>query len=180
MTREEIEETDAGVLLDLNGKKNLLVTFGGVQQGIGVPVFEFFNSISEIDCDKIFLRDFKQAWYQKGIDSTTNNPQKIVEYLKKTISENNYEKVTFIGNSMGGYAAILFGSILNVDKVVSFAPQSYLDIWNRLRNKEIRWLKKIIKIYFYPKKRKNILILKNIWQNKKIIKLKLIFTILQA
>lgn len=48
MKREEIENTNKGILIDFNGRKNLLVLFGGIHQGLGMPVFEFFNSISDI------------------------------------------------------------------------------------------------------------------------------------
>ena len=153
MIRDDIEKTNKGKLEEINGQSNLLVSFGGVNQGLGMPVFEFFNSISDIHCDKIYLRDFQQAWYQKGVDSEIDNLDKVVEYLNNIISKNNYDKVCFLGNSMGGYAAILFGIILNVDSVISFAPQSFIDISNRLRNFDARWMKKISKIYFYKGKR---------------------------
>lgn len=68
MEKNKIENTKIGKLEEFNGNKNLLVSFGGIAQGLGMPVFEFFNSISDIPCDKIFLRDFHQAWYQKGVD----------------------------------------------------------------------------------------------------------------
>ena len=154
MKREEIEQTTKGVLTDFRGSKNLLVSFGGIKQCLGMPVFEFFNSISDIDCDKVFIRDFKQAWYQKGVDEQLDTSGKIVEYLKKILSENNYNNVCFLGNSMGGYAAILFGSILNVDKVIAFSPQSYIDCWNRLKNLEKRWTKQMLRIYLYKGKNK--------------------------
>ena len=40
---------------------------------------------------------------------------------------------------MGGYAALLFGNILKVDKVLSFAPQTFIDKTNRLINCDFRW-----------------------------------------
>ena len=154
MTREEIEKTKKGNLVDLNGHKNLLVSFGGIQQGLGMPVFEFFNSISDIPCDKIFLRDFHQVWYQKGVDSELDHIDKLIARLKEIISQNNYDKICFIGNSMGGYAAILFGTILNIDTVISFAPQSYIDRFNRLISYDIRWKNEISKVHSNKDKRK--------------------------
>ena len=43
MDRAEIENKENGILEDLNGYKNLLISFGGIRQGLGIPVFEFFN-----------------------------------------------------------------------------------------------------------------------------------------
>lgn len=147
MTREEIEKTNRGKLTDLKGHKQLLVSFGGIQQALGIPVFEFFNSISDIPCDKVFLRDFHQQWYQKGVDSELDNIDKVIDYLKEIITQNDYNKVCFLGNSMGGYAAILFGSILNVDTVIAFAPQSFIDRFNRLINSDKRWDKQISQVH---------------------------------
>ncbi|MCD4729746.1 MAG: hypothetical protein K8R74_04035 [Bacteroidales bacterium] len=146
ITRQEIENTETGIMVDLNCKNNLLVSFGGVKQGIGTPIFEFFNSLSELDCDKIFLRDFKQAWYQKGVDDDIDNIEKVKDFLEKLITEKGYKKICFLGNSMGGYAAILFGSILNVDKVLSFAPQSFIDKRHRLFYRDNRWQNQIANI----------------------------------
>lgn len=66
--KEKLENTKSGRLEDFKGNKNLFVSFGSIMQGLGMPVFEFFNSISDITCDKVFLRDFHLAWYQKGVD----------------------------------------------------------------------------------------------------------------
>ena len=45
MNRIEIENTKTSILSEINNNKQLLVSFGGIQQGLGIPVFEFFNSI---------------------------------------------------------------------------------------------------------------------------------------
>lgn len=79
--------------------------------------------------------------------------EKIIEYLKQIITQNEYEKVCFLGNSMGGYGAILFGNILEVDRVLSFAPQSFINKWNRLINRDNRWKKQIENIYSFDNKR---------------------------
>lgn len=160
MKRSEIEKTDKGNLIHFEGNKNLLVSFGGIQQGLGVPVFEFFNSISDVPCDKIFLRDFHQAWYQKGVDAELDHVDKLIAYLREKITDNQYDKVCFIGNSMGGYAALLFGSILNVDCVIAFAPQTFVDMFNRLINRDFRWQRQIFKMYGFKRKRKEFFDLK--------------------
>lgn len=154
MNREEIENTKNGRLESFQGAKHLLVSFGGIQAGLGIPVFEFFNSIADISCDKIFLRDFEQAWYQIGVDNELNSFEKVANYLKETIRKNKYDKVCFMGNSMGGYAAILFGSYLSVDQVISFAPQTFIDKWKRRLYKDGRWSEQINRIHASPSKNK--------------------------
>jgi esterase/lipase len=51
-------------------------------------------------------------------------------YLEGIIKINKYDNICFIGNSMGGYAAILFGTLLNIDNIISFAPQTFIDKFN--------------------------------------------------
>ena len=72
-----------------------------------------------------------------------------MSYLKNEIK--NYKNVIFIGSSSGGYAAILFGSLLNVTSVLAFIPQTILR--NTNRDEKYRDLNKIInettKYYVY-------------------------------
>jgi len=150
LKREEIETTRKGLLVEINNKKHLLVSFGGIRQGLGIPVFEFFNSLVTMDCDKIFFRDYEQAWYHKGVDSEIDSIDKILIFLKKIIKEEEYKKVCFLGNSMGGFAAILFGSILNVDKIIAFAPQIFIDKKNRFFKADSRWKEQIVNLYNSP------------------------------
>ena len=85
MNSKKLKENNKGILEENNKSKNLLVTFGGINSGLSMPVFEFYNSIKEIHCDKIFIRDLFQAWYQFGCDSEFDSKQKILEYLKNKI-----------------------------------------------------------------------------------------------
>jgi esterase/lipase len=145
MNKTDINNQD-GIFEDYSNNNFLLVAFGGIRQGLGIPVFEFFNSLRDIPCDKIFFRDFNQSWYQNGVDERLNSVEKIVYHLKTVIEDKKYKKVCFIGNSMGGYGAILFGTLLNVDKIYAFAPQSFIDKKNRLINLDFRWKKQISQI----------------------------------
>ena len=60
-----------------------------------------------------------------------------------------------MGNSAGGYAAILFGLLLKVDKVVAFSPQTFFGPFKNLINRDFRWAKQQLKIYQKTKKPKS-------------------------
>lgn len=109
-----------------NGKsKTLMVSFGGCALSFGgIPRFEFMNTldIHFPDFDRYFLIDKDGKWYHNGIEGISKNIDETLQYLRR-ISE-NYDSVFFMGTSAGGYAAILFGSLLNVKTVLVFIPQT--------------------------------------------------------
>ena len=90
--------------------------FGGIQR------FEFINFLSKHfeNVDKHFYVDKFANTYHEGIDGISKTIDETVEYLKGDIEK--YKNVIFIGVSAGGYAAILFGSLLNINSVLAFIP----------------------------------------------------------
>lgn len=115
----------------ISGKTNLIICFGGMALRFGgILPFEFLNYMSQTyggQCDLVFFIDIDQCWYHKGIKNITNNIDETIEYINDIVQNGNYKKVIFMGNSAGGYGAILFGSICNnVDYVISFIPQTIL------------------------------------------------------
>jgi len=110
----------------LNGNKILIVSFGGyAKQMGGILPFEFLNYLKIFpDTDKLFYIDIFNSSYHKGIKDISKNIPSTVDYLRSKIQ--GYTKVLFIGNSGGGYAAILFGSLLNVHSVLAFVPPTIL------------------------------------------------------
>ena len=150
---------ERGVLEDIQSSDNLLVTFGGILQGFGMPIFEFQNSIKNLETDKIFIRDFHQSWYHEGVDDSIDSLNKLSRYLKNIIEQGNYKNITFLGNSMGGYAAIYFGVQLNVSTIISFSPQTFRSNWLRYRHSDKRWQKQIKKTQrsrYYGRETKNL------------------------
>lgn len=141
--------------LEENNSNKLLVTFGGIKQGMGMPVYEFYNSLKDLKCDKLYLKDLEQVWYHKGINHDVNSILKLKEFLSDLINRKQYENVVFIGNSMGGYGAILFGVLLNVNSVIAFSPQTFIGRAMRFWNKDHRWANEISKTYTINRKQKS-------------------------
>ena len=88
--------------------------------------FEFVNFLEKNynDYDRYLYLDKYNKWYHKGIDRISTYVNETLTYLKEII--NNYEEMIFIGSSAGGYADILFGSLLNVNKIIAFKPQTII------------------------------------------------------
>lgn len=117
-------------LIQLNANNKLIVCFGGMALLMGgIPPFEFVNYLSSIyknEYDLIFYIDKFQCCYHKGIKDITNNIDETVIYLNDKIKCGNYNKIIFMGVSAGGYAAILFGSLCNINNIVAFIPPTIL------------------------------------------------------
>jgi pimeloyl-ACP methyl ester carboxylesterase len=152
------------VLLIKEPKSSLIVVaFGGINSQMGMPIFEFFNIMNSIPCTKIFVKDIKQAWYLLGIEGTydiNSTVNKLSEILESLDYRN--KRVVFLGNSSGGYAAILFGLLLKIDKVIAFSPQTFFGPFKNTINRDFRWAKQQFKIYQKQKNPKYFLDLKKL------------------
>lgn len=103
-----------------------LFAFGGMTHGLSMPPKEFFKSLVHNNINIIFVKDFKQCWYQKGLLGKTTDIESSIEYLKNIIPKTT-EKLIAIGASAGGYAAIRYGIALNADRIMAFSPQTLID-----------------------------------------------------
>jgi hypothetical protein len=115
--------------LEINNlnKDLLIISFGGCALKLGgILPFECLKSLTIWfpTADLRFIIDKNHAYYHKGIDGISTTISETKEFLEKI--SNGYKKVIFIGTSAGGYAAILFGSLLNISHVISFIPQTIL------------------------------------------------------
>ncbi len=81
----------------------------------------------------IYLRDVFKQWYLKGINRDIDSTEKLCEWLRE---ETKGMKVYTVGSSAGGYAAVLFGSLLEADKVVAFNPQFEMESLLQRSNEE--------------------------------------------
>ena len=108
----------------------LIICFSGQGQGYGnLPRYEFVNFLNKYypHVTKQYYLDKTCKWYHSGINQETQNIIESIDFLKNQIKNYTKHKVIFIGSSSGGYAAILFGSLLNVDTVIAFRPQTIIN-----------------------------------------------------
>ncbi len=106
----------------------LVVSFGGRGKAFGkMSPFEFVKTFERIlpDTNQLFLVDNHDSWYHNGVSGETEDIDSTVSFLQQKIQ--GYNEVVFLGNSSGGYASILFGSVLEVNKVIAITPQTILD-----------------------------------------------------
>lgn len=136
----ELGDQSSSVVADMGGdSRTLLIAFGGLQGRLAMPAFEFFNSTRGIPVKRVFVRDLRQAWYHRGLSGEEATLMDVVDSLRELIARSEVERLVVIGNSAGGYAALVFGTLLGADTVVCFSPQTVLDleVWREM--KDARW-----------------------------------------
>jgi len=143
--RRDIEEENATVVTDIGEDRSVLqVAFGGLAQGMGMPPFEFYNLTSSFPTSKVYVRDLGQSWYHGTLPGVGRGIRDLRDYLQGLLDEHQPNRTVFFGNSMGGYAAMLFGHLLGIDAVVAFSPQTFIDWKNRWYHGDHRWWREVI------------------------------------
>ena len=145
---KSIENPQLPIAIDFSSKnRSLLIAFGGIAGKMGVTPFEFFNMSRGFNVNRIYVRDLAQVWYHVGLPGIADDIDGVVSFLREKISQSHVNKVILVGNSMGGYAAILFGILLDADIVHAFSPQTFIDRRNRFRYFDRRWRKQMKNTY---------------------------------
>jgi hypothetical protein len=92
-----------------------------------ISPFEFLRSTAHFAAHKLYVRDFYQSYYHQGLHGYTQNIHETQRLIESLIHEHEIERLICVGHCAGGYAAILFGSLLNADVVHAFSPQTFLN-----------------------------------------------------
>lgn len=136
-------DTPSAELQRVPGATTLYVFFGGIAAGIVIPPFEFYRAARILDGHRLFLRDFAQCWYQVGLVGISRDIPSTVAYLRDRIAELAPARTVLVGNSMGGFAALLFAGLLGNVEAIAFAPQTFVSPWLRWKYRDERWAHQI-------------------------------------
>ena len=121
----------------------LVIAFGGLGRRMGMPVFEFLGQIRDVSASVVLCRDKRRAWYHRGIRDVGDGIDDLTRVLAGLRERSEARRVVTVGTSAGGYAALLFGCLLEADVAVAFAPQTFINPEARREHGEKRWGKHI-------------------------------------
>jgi hypothetical protein len=146
----------AALLADLESRRPvLLATLAGVAGDAGIPRFEFVRMASGLDVKRVFIRDVTQSWYQGSMRGVGRGPGGVANTLQEIVVREGIERSVLVGNSMGGFAALIVGSLMGADEVHAFSPTTFIGPFGRLRHGDARWRRHILRAYkrslFLPK-----------------------------
>jgi len=159
----KLQEKAEAIAQDFSsGSKVLLVALGGFAGGMGIPPFEFFKITSDLDTNRVFIRDLPQAMYHRRLPGAGGGVDGIVKVLKEKIDENGIERVVVVGNSGGGYASLLMGALLEADEVIAFSPVTFIGPLARLVHGDRRAPRLFFRAYLSPDRNWGYFDLKNV------------------
>ncbi len=107
----------------LRPSPRLVVAFGGLQQKLGGIRSEFYRSLERLDCAALFVTDPGRRWYQYEPAVIAG----LLDEIRQAAARCGARRLVCIGNSMGGFGALLFGARLGADAILGFAPQTAID-----------------------------------------------------
>jgi hypothetical protein len=123
------------------GSKTALVTFGSHINEGRESAFAMQHVIERLGrrhvFDSLMIRPRDNHWYLNGACGLGSG----VEEVAGALSDFNrcYDRVVYTGNSMGAYAALLYGVLAGARQIIAFSPQTNLASEFRARHGDGRW-----------------------------------------
>lgn len=142
-----VESTDDDFLVDaVHPGAPLVISFSFVAWNQRPPLY-FFGRSKKLEqltgqpLNRILLRDKTFHWFMHGVPGLGTEVDQVVARLKRLVAAIRPSQVWCIGDSMGGYAAVLFGMLLRADRIVSICPLSTFDpdFARRYNDKRFLW-----------------------------------------
>ena len=113
--------------------RRMVVVFTGLKAGFGgAPLDEFAGSASDKGKNNVlFVTDRRATWF--AAPGLWRRIVKLTRYLRKS---EGIEEIVTLGNSMGGFGALLLPRDVRVRRAIAFSPQLTMD---RTLMDDTRW-----------------------------------------
>lgn len=99
------------------GHDKIILWFSGINEP-----FISENLMNYTNCDVINIKDNRNLWYMNGVMPEHNGIDDCALWISELIQ--SYSKKIFIGQSSGGYAAMLYGNFCHADLIIAYSPQT--------------------------------------------------------
>jgi hypothetical protein len=129
----------------------LLIAFAGIGPRDRPPTFSFLNAVADLHASKVFVRDPHRAWYHRGVPGLGESIDEVAAALKRIAGASGARRVVTLGTSVGAYAAVLFGRLIDADLVLAFAPPTVIGWRMRIRTRNTRYLREWLALQLSPR-----------------------------
>lgn len=111
------------------GANTVVFSFAGQGAG-GVVGYEWVNFFKNRPVKVVCVKDIHKAYYMGSLyendETISRGVESHVEYFLKIVEESNCENVVMTGSSLGGFAAALFGVLMNANYILSYSSQTFI------------------------------------------------------
>ncbi|MFQ6882262.1 hypothetical protein [Clostridium sp.] len=126
-------------ILEKNNSEDLIIIFSSCTRPGIKARYNYNRTLQKVKANKLFiLDDFgddKRGVFYLGCNNDFKIKKITKDLIDKVIKETKSKKITYVGSSKGGYAALLFGLQKENSNIIIGAPQYYLgDYLNRSDN----------------------------------------------
>ena len=136
---EPLNDPDVGLGRDFGSSSTTMLVVFAAMGPRRPPPFHFFGVTTGMPAKRLFVRDTDRIWYHRGVPGLGEGIDEVAISLRRIVEEQGAERVIAIGSSAGGFAALVLGTLIEADLVLSFAPQTVLDRDWLTRIGDIRW-----------------------------------------
>ena len=143
-------DDNVSVLRDYSGPGDvLLVSFSGLKRNPHkVPGFSLRGTLTGLPAKKLYLRDLNKAWFLRGLCGVTSGVEDTVSFLRSEVEAVGARRVIMTGYSLGGFAALLYGTMMGANEVHAISPQTFISFWRRFRCGDRRWQRYVLPLHF--------------------------------
>jgi predicted esterase YcpF (UPF0227 family) len=131
---------------ELRPAETLVVAFAGVKGGLGGIPREFHRTLSASPCAALFVVDHARRWYQYDLDEMAA----LTARISAAAAEVGASRIVTLGNSMGGFGALLVGALVGADRILAFSPQTCIEPAATRSLGDDRWVDHQCRIDAYP------------------------------
>lgn len=141
--------SESVLLRRCEGSDKVVLFFGGGKggMGIGMTPFEFLNLTDGANTNRIFFKDVDFSFYHRGLKGHTVGLDDTQEFVQGLVEELGGKRVVTVGNSAGGFGAILFGARLGAEMVHAFSPVTRIRLLPRILDRDPRNLLSDLRFY---------------------------------
>lgn len=123
---KQVELTNSSFCKIGDSADTLILSFGHIAHGGFASKQSLINKKCENDnFDILYMRDVEKKWYLCELPEIGDSFSDTLTFLESVTSK--YKNTIYIGSSMGGYASILFASLLKGNTSIAQMPQTDLD-----------------------------------------------------
>jgi len=118
----QIIHSDDDITYQAGSSDQAVVSFTGIGFGMhGIQIEEFRKTLSQDTNHVYYVIDRSRHWYNSSFD-------KIADTLNGDFAKNGVKRVVTLGNSMGGFGAVIFATVLHgCQRSIAFSAQSAID-----------------------------------------------------